>query len=194
MQCPKCRAENPNNAQICGICGYVFKNDTAEELVAKPKISRLAIASLVLSIFSLFTLLIAAALSIALAIASLYRIKKYKTEVKGKYLAITGIAISVVSILVFVTVFVMWNIDAAPIPGDYTIANLRSVSPAYAKSYELLKGLAEEDEDLAGAPAIGLSAQDVNTINQVSAVIKEGNYSKIVEVLKANEDNINQAW
>ncbi len=194
MQCQKCRAENPNNAQICSTCGYVFKNDTAEELVAKPKISRLAIASLVLSIFSLFTLLIAAALSIALGIASLYRIKKYKTEFKGKYLAVTGITISVISIIVFLAIFVLWNIDAPPIPDDYTIADLRSTPAECAGSYELLMSISEKEEYPPDAPLIGLSAQDVNTIEQVSEVFKEGDYSAITDMLKENADSIYQAW
>ena len=196
MQCPKCGTENPNNAQICSTCGYVFKNDTAEELVAKPKISRLAIASLVLSIFSLFTLLIAAALSIALGIASLYRIKKYKTKFKGKYLAVTGITISVISIIVFLAMFALWNIDAPPIPDDYTIADLRSAPPECAGSYELLMSISEKEEypPPPDAPLIGLSAQDVNTIEQVSEVFKEGDYSAITDMLKENAESIYQAW
>ena len=194
MQCPKCGTENPNNAQICSTCGYVFKKDTAEELVAKPKISRLAIASLVLSIFGLFTLLIAAALSIALAIASLYRIKKYKTEFKGKYLAVTAITISVISIIVFLAIFVLWNVDAPPIPDDYTIADLRSAPTECGRSYELLMSISEKGKYPPDAPLIGLSAQDVNTIDRLSEVFKEGDYSKIIEALKVNAESINQAW
>ena len=194
MQCPKCRTENPNNAQICSTCGYVFKNDTAEQSVAKPKISRLAIASLVLSIFGLFTLLIATALSIALAIASLYRIKKYKTEFKGKYLAVTAITISVISIIVLLAIFVLWNTDAPPIPDDYTIADLRSAPAECAGSYELLMSIAEKGEYPPDAPLIGLSAQDVNTTDRVSEVFTEDDCSEITEMLKENADSIYQAW
>lgn len=194
MRCPKCGTENPDGAQICRSCGYVPKSDAADKPVAKPKTSRLAIASLVLSIFGLFTFLITAVLSIALGITSLCRIKKHKPELKGKCIAVTGIIISAVSILVFVSVFVLWSFDAPPIPDDYTIADLRSAPPECNRSYELLMSLSEEQECPPDAPKIGLSEQDVNTIEQVNEVIKEGDYSKITEVLEANVDNIKQAW
>ncbi|MBA7649986.1 hypothetical protein ES703_57785 [subsurface metagenome] len=194
MKCPKCGTENPDDAQICRSCGYVPKSDAADKPVAKPKTSRLAIASLVLSIFGLFTFLITAVLSIALGITSLCRIKKHKPELKGKCIAVTGIIISAVSILVFVSVFVLWSLDAPPISDDYTIADLRSAPPECNRSYELLMSLSEEQECPPDAPKIGLSEQDVNTIEQVNEVIKESDYSKITETLKANADSINQAW
>ena len=194
MKCPKCGTENPDNAQICRSCGYVPKSDAADKPVAKPKTSRLAIASLVLSIFGLFTFLITAVLSIALGITSLCRIKKHKPELKGKCIAVTGIIISVASIVIFTGIFVLWNIDADPIPDDYTIADLRSAPPECARSYELLMSLSEEQECPPDAPKIGLSEQDVNTIEQLNEVIKEGDYSKITDVLEANADNIKQAW
>ena len=194
MRCPKCGTENPDGAQICRSCGYVPKSDAADKPVAKPKTSRLAIASLVLSIFGLFTFLITALISIALGITSLCRIKKHKPELKGKCIAVTGIIISVASIVIFTGIFVLWNIDADPIPDDYTIADLRSAPPECARSYELLMSLSEEQECPPDAPKIGLSTQDVNTIEQLNEVIKEGDYSKITDVLEANADNIKQAW
>lgn len=195
MRCPKCGTENPDDAQICRSCGYVPKSDAADKPVAKPKTSRLAIASLVLSIFGLFTFLITAVLSIALGITSLCRIKKHKPELKGKCIAVTGIIISVASIVIFTGIFVLWNIDADPIPDDYTIADLRSAPTECARSYELLMSLSEKYEEYhPDAPLIGLSAQDVNTTDQVSGVFKEGDYSKITEALKVNAESINRAW
>jgi len=194
MRCPKCGTENPDDAQICSTCGYVPKSDAADKPTAKPKTSRLAIASLVLSIFGLFTFLITALISIALGITSLCRIKKQKAELKGKYIAVTGIAVSLVCILVFVAAFVLWGLDTPPIPDDYTTADLRSAPPDCEKSYELLKTLVGSKQDSGEASAIGLSEQDINTIDQVDEVIKEGDFSKITKVLEANADNIQQAW
>ena len=194
MQCPKCGTENPDGAQICSSCGYVLKSDVADKPVAKPKTSRLAIASLVLSIFGLFTFLITAVLSIALGITSLCRIKKHKPELKGKCIAVTAIIISVASIVIFTGIFVLWNIDADPIPDDYTIADLRSAPTECARSYELLMSISEKGEYPPDAPLIGLSAQDVNMTDQVSEVFTEGDYSEITEMLKENAESIYQAW
>ena len=194
MQCPKCGVKNPDSAAICNSCGRILEKDVSGIPLKGPKVSRLAIASLALSIFGLLTFLITALLSIALGIASLYRIKKYKTRLKGKYLAVTGITISVISIIFFIAILVLWNFDTAPIPDDYTIADLRSAPPDCAGSYELLMSISEKGERSPDAPLIGLSVQDVNTIDRLSEVIKEGDYSKIIEALKVNVESINQAW
>ena len=194
MRCPKCGTENPDDVQICSTCGYVPKSDAPDKPIAKPKTSRLAIASLVLSVFGLFTFLIAALISIALGITSLCRIKKHKAELKGKCIAVTGIAISLACILVFLAAFVLWGLDAPPIPDDYTIADLRSAPPECNRSYEILMSLSDERECPPDAPKIGLSKQDINTIEHVNEVIKEGDFSKITKVLEANADNIKQAW
>jgi len=194
MYCPKCGMENPDNAAICNSCGQVLEKDVSKKPLKKPKTSKLAIASLALSIFGLLTFLITALLSIALGIASLYRIKKYKGELKGTSIAITGIAISAVSVIVFLAILVLWNIDAPPIPADYTIADLRSAPPDCAQSYELLKSLVEEDVNTSGAPAIGLSAEDVNTVKQVNNVFEKGDYSEIIMVLEEKAEGINRSW
>jgi hypothetical protein len=44
------------------------------------------------------------------------------------------------------------------------------------------------------APAIGLSGDDIKTIIEFDEVVREGNYSEIVAFLKANANNIYQAW
>jgi hypothetical protein len=186
--------ENPDNAAICNSCGATLRNDILQQPHTKTKTSRLAIVSLLLSFLSIFTFFIAGLLSIALGIESLYRIKKHQGRLKGKYLAITGIVISFLSILFFIGALALWSLDAPPIQDDYTIADLRSAPTECARSYELLMSISEKEEYPPDAPLIGLSTQDVNTINQVSEVFKEGDYSKIIEALKVNAENINQAW
>lgn len=177
MQCPKCGAENPNNTTICNSCGHNLEKDFSQKPIKDPKTSRLAIATLVLSILSLstvlimlfislalgiFLFLIVALLSITLGIVSLCIIKKRKGELKGAFIAVTGIFISAVP---YAIILALLCIDAPPIPNDYTIADFRSAPPDCAKSYEFLKSFspAEEDVNAPGAPTIGLSAEDIHT-------------------------------
>lgn len=190
MHCPKCGTENTIDAEICNACGYVFGKDLTEKPVAKPKISRLAITAFVLSILSLLFFLLAAIPAIVLGIISLFKIKKSKGQLRGKGLAISGICIPII----FILIFYLWCIDAPPIPNDYTIADLRSAGPEYNRSYELLMSMSDEEEDLPDAPKIGLSVQDVNTIERFNKIFKEGNYSRITKLLKEKGDNIEQAW
>ena len=195
MQCPKCRIENPDDAQTCSLCGCILKNDASQRPSTNAKTSRLAMASLALGILGPFTFLITAALSIALGITSLCRIKKHKAELKGKSVAVIGIAISAVSILGFAAAFVLWSVDAAPIPNDYTIADLHSAGPECARSYELLMSLADKEErPLKDAPAIGLSEQDVKDLEKINKVFKEADYGKISVGLKANAESILRIW
>ncbi len=190
LQCPKCGKENPDDAQLCNVCGYVFEINTTEKPIAKPKISRLAITSFVLGILSLPFFLFAAIPAIIFGIVSLFKIKKGPGQLRGKALAIAGITIPII----FVLILILWSFDADPIPKDYTIADLRSAPPECARSYELLLSMSEKDPNIPGAPAIGLSEQDVNNLEQINKILKEEDYSKICAELKANEKNILLIW
>lgn len=196
MQCPRCGTEVLVDAKICSLCGCVLEDKTCgKPVVGNAKTSRLAIASLVLSFFGLFTFLITAMLSIALGITSLVRIGKNEAALKGRFIAVAGIVISAISIMGVLVIFVLWGFDAAPITDDYTVADLRSAGPECAHSYELLVGLADEDqENRKDAPAIGLSAQDVNIITQVSDLMKEADYAEIADILRDKADGICRAW
>ncbi len=106
-----------------------------------------------------------------------------------------GIVVSAIFILSVVSIVALWSTDAEPIPDDYTVADLRSAPAEYNGSYEVLLSLTDEDEpELSGRPAIGLTAQDVNTIQRIGEVIKTEDYTDIAETLKANAADINQAW
>lgn len=198
MQCPKCGKENPDDAQICSFCSCDLSTLSTTEPTPKHKISKMAIGSAVLAglaaaltYFVNPTLAFFAALSGAFtAVASISKIKKSKRKLIGKRLAVGAVIFSTIQVVLLS----YWRIDAAPISNDYTIADLRSAPPECAPSYELLMSISEKEEHPTGAPAIGLSAQDVNTIEQVNEVIKKGDYSKITETLKANADRIIQAW
>lgn len=186
MSCPKCRTENPDGAQICSSCGQVLKNNTGEKPVAKPKTSRLAIASFILSFLSIPLFYLAGIPSIILGIISIVQTGKSQGKLKGKPFAIAAIAISLF--------FSLWSLDAPSIPNDYTIADLRSTSQECEKSYELLKKLADENDLLPDAPAIGLSQQDVNNLDKINKIFKEDGYENIYAKLTANAENILRIW
>ena len=102
-----------------------MKNDIAEKSVQKPKASRLAIASLVLAILSILfppTAIIA----IILAIVSILKIRKNVGRLKGTGYITGAMIASALSIALWTMAFMVWTIDADPIPNDYTIADLRS--------------------------------------------------------------------
>ncbi len=194
MRCPKCGIENPDDVKICGSCSAVLKTSTGQEPVTQPRTSRLAISSFILSLFSFVAAFIPALCSVVFGISSLYYIKKHKPYLKGKGLAIAGIAISVISTLIFVGLFGFLCIpDAPPIPNDYTVDDLRSAPDYCNKSYELLLAL-EEANDCNGAPAIGLSKADVNELEGLYELFKQDDYEQTSQGIRENEGLILGLW
>ncbi len=192
MQCPKCGTENPGHAQTCILCGCDL---TSPLDLTKPKTSKIAVVSLVLAVLSIFTFLVTALPAIVLGCVALTKIRRSKGRLKGEHLAIAAIAVPIIAFPVALAVlYSLWKLDAPPIPNDYTVADLRSAPEDCADSYELLLSLSEEDQYREDAPAIGLSAQDVDTIRQVPETIRKGVYSDILKALDKNADSIIQAW
>lgn len=192
MQCPKCGRGNPGHAQTCTLCGCDL---TSPFDPTKQKTSKIAIVSLVLAVLSIFTFLLTALPAIILGCVALTKIRRSKGRLKGEHLAITAIAVPIIAFpVVLFVLHSLWKLDAPPIPNDYTIADLRSAPEDCADSYELLLSLSEEDQYRKDAPAIGLSAQDVDTIRQVPETIRKNDYSDILKVLDENADSIIQAW
>jgi len=183
MRCPKCGTENQDGAQICNSCGRHLKNDTSEKPVAKPKTSKLAVASFILSF-------LAGIPAIIFGIVALVKIARSAGRLKGNGLAIAGIVIS----LFLMSAFFLWTLDAPPIPNDYTIADLRSAPKECEQSYELLKKLADENDLSPDAPAIGLSQQDVNDLDKINKISKEDDYENIYAKLTANAENTLRIW
>lgn len=198
MRCTKCGTENPDDTQVCQSCGYSFEKNTAEKPVQKPKVSRLAAFSFALSFLSIFLFYLAAIPSLLLAIISIVKINKSGGKLKGKALAVAAIIISTIAIIItpilLMSAVFLWSFDAPPIPNDYTIADIRSAPPDCAQSYELLKSLAENDTNTPGAPAIGLSEEDINRLETINKIFKEDDYDKICAGLKSNKENILRIW
>jgi prepilin-type processing-associated H-X9-DG protein len=93
MYCPKCKTQNPDNAQSCWFCHSVLTPVSPSSPVLSVKTSGLAIASLVLGILAPFTCFITAIPAIVLGIVALVKISKSAGQLKGSGLAITGIVI-----------------------------------------------------------------------------------------------------
>jgi len=170
------------------------KNDSAEKSVKKPKTSRLAIASLVLAILSILFPPIAI-IAIILAIGGILKIRKNIGRLKGTRYITGAMIASALSIVLWMMAFMVWSMDADPIPNDYTIADFRSAPTECNLSYKLLKSLADkEDYDSNDAPAIGLFEQDITVINELKEIFKEDDWAKIPPAVKENEANIIKAW
>lgn len=91
MYCPKCGKENPDDAQLCCSCSWVLTSASTYAPGLATKTSGLAIAALVLAILSPF-LCVTAIPAIIFGIISLVKIEKSGGQLKGKGLAIAGIA------------------------------------------------------------------------------------------------------
>jgi len=93
MYCPKCGKENPDNAQLCCSCSWVLTSISSIGPAPYARTSKLAVTALVLAILSFFTLFITAIPALIFGIISLVKIEKSRGQLKGKGLAIAGIAV-----------------------------------------------------------------------------------------------------
>jgi hypothetical protein len=155
------------------------------------KISKLAILSLVLGILSLFFFVLAAIPAIVIGILSILIIRSSAGEIRGKYIALTGMSVSIVFMFVF---YLFWRIDAPPIPNDYTIADLRSAPAKYAESFEVLKTLLGENGDSSIVPAIELTKSDSSMIAEIKGIMETAATQEITKAISYYTEEINQIW
>jgi hypothetical protein len=155
------------------------------------KISKLTLLSLVLGIVSLFFFVLAGIPAIVIGIVSILKIRRSGSKLKGKYIALAGMNISVLFMVIF---YLFWRIDAPPIPNDYTVADLRSAPAQYAESNEILKALIDENPDSSGVPAIELTSSDTKMIAEIKGIMEKGTTSEITKTLNYYAEEINQIW
>jgi prepilin-type processing-associated H-X9-DG protein len=93
MFCPKCGVENPDGAQLCSSCSWVLTSISTIAPAPDARTSGLAVASLVLAILSIPTLFITAIPALIFGIVGLVKIEKSQGRLKGKGLAIAGVAV-----------------------------------------------------------------------------------------------------
>jgi len=169
----------------------VYHEVTVRDGPLQSKVSKLAILSLVLGIFSLFFFVLAGIPAIVIGILSTLRIRRSAGTLTGKYIALAGMNISIVFMSIF---YLFWSIDAPPIPNDYTVADLRSAPAECAESFEILKTLLGEETDSSGVSAIEITKSDSSMIAEVSAIIKTGTTSEISKALNYCAEEIKQIW
>jgi hypothetical protein len=157
----------------------------------EPKMSRLAILSLVLGILSLFFFVLAAIPAIVIGILSILIIRSGAGEIRGKYVALTGMSVSIVFMFVF---YLFWRIDAPPIPNDYTIADLRSAPAKYTESFEVLKTLLGENGDSSVVTAIELTNDDSSMIAEIKGILDTAATPEITRAGSNNTEEIKQIW
>jgi len=107
MYCPKCGTENPDDVRSCSSCGQDLTDTSISPKEPDAKKSGLAIAALLLGIFSFpaffLTKVLALSLGISaiiLGIVALIKIKQSSGRLEGIDLATTGIVIPAVLILI----------------------------------------------------------------------------------------------
>ena len=93
MYCPKCGTENADDARVCRSCSWALTIVAAAVPAPVAKTSGLAIASLVLALLSPFTCFLTAIPAMIFGIVSLVKIGGSAGRLKGRGLAIAGIAI-----------------------------------------------------------------------------------------------------
>ena len=194
MQCPKCGNQNPDDAQSCRACHAALTNTDTQEPKAKTSKNVvgavfLAGLSLILTICVKPTLAFLAAMVGAVAI-----VVSIVQTIKGKKkLTIRRIGLGLFIILQMV-LLTYWRIDAAPIPNDYTINDLRSATLRYNDTYSLFQSLADHNENSPDAPAIGLSSEELKNLEEINNIFKEKDLKTISKQLQANADKIMSIW
>jgi len=108
MYCPKCEAENPDNAPTCRVCGVQLSPPPVVSGGIVPKTSGLAIAAFVLAVVSV-VLFPVGLIAIILGIAGIIVIEKSGGRLTGRVFAVLGILIPVfVLCLVFVLMILLY--------------------------------------------------------------------------------------
>ncbi len=153
--------------------------------------SKLAVLSLVLGILSLFLFVLTGIPAIVVGIIGQIRIRRSGGTLRGKYIALAGMNVSIVFMCIF---YILWSRDAPPIPNDYTVADLRSAPAECAESFEILKTLIDEDWNTPGHPAIGLSDGDIHMISEIREVLQKGTEAEIARILTDDCKDIEAAW
>ena len=197
MQCPNCHCENPNDTQRCSSCGCVLIGPDAVECRLPVKTSRSTISilflaglSVILCIFVGPTLaFLAALIGFLVLTASVVETIRGKKRLGAKRVALG------IFILVEIVLLSYWRIDAAPIPDDYTIKDLKSATSSCVRTYVLLSSLADKkDDDLTEAPAIGLSSQDIESLKAINEIFKEDDLQTISEQLQLRAEDVLLLW
>lgn len=113
MYCPKCGSQNPEGVELCQKCSWVLSNLSPTQVSEDAATSGLAITSLVLAILSFFTF-ITALPAIIFGIIALVKIKNSSGKLKGKGMAIAGIAAPALLLPIFLLLAILIPVVSRP--------------------------------------------------------------------------------
>ncbi len=139
MKCPNCGEEINRQSSVCEKCGTGITNTKSTDSSTKAGTSKLAVAALVSGILAFFTFGISLIFMAIFSRYALREIKRSAGKLKGKYYVYASKVISLLFILCAVITIYFWQMDAEPIPNDYTVEDFVSAPQEYAVTYELLK-------------------------------------------------------
>jgi len=93
----------------------------------------------------------------------------------------------------FAVILTCLCIDAAPIPNDYTIKDLKSAAPQYNQTFNLLNSLSDKITQKTGS-AIGFSTEDIVKNDEIHNIFKQDDLQNISQQLQKNEKDILLLW
>jgi energy-coupling factor transporter transmembrane protein EcfT len=200
MQCPKCGTENPDDSQLCHSCSFTLaSSDKRQSKHNYKKLLQVFFAPTALfCILALFLkpvpAFFAALFAFCFAIAAIPEIIRINNK-KKKIRIINVIVIMVILIPgpLFAVIFTFLSIDAAPIPNDYTINDLKSAEGQYNQTFVLLHNLSDKKSHYSGYP-IGFSTEDIAKNNKIHNIFKQDDLQNISQQLQKNEKDILLLW
>ncbi len=205
MKCPECKGEVAETMLICDNCGYDLtkkqkKRKTKKKLSAKAEFFLCVIAAIVSlcrpSMFGSIKEIIVLSLIVIIFPIKRMIIALFKGSAKKDWR--WNIA-SIISLLIISAFFILFSLDAPAIQNDYNVADLRSAPEDCNPSYDILMSIAEESQEQSyheknGAPLIGLTAEDVNSIEMLRGKIKNADRAEIIKLLLDHQEQILTAW
>lgn len=149
--------------------------------------------SAILAFFAKPTLaFLAAIFGFFAAIGAIKKGLKRKNKVKRIIVAFSIVVLIFSSLQLLILSYL--RIDAAPIPDDYTINDIRSAGPEYFRSYILLLSTSDKNSGSPSGSAIGLSLEDINNLDKINNIFKETNLDEVSKQLQANRHIILSIW
>jgi len=200
MQCPKCGKENPDDALVCHSCSFALaSSDTRQSEHHYKKLFQVVSFALIVLSCTLVLFLkpvsafIAALFALCSAIAAIPEILRKNN--KKKKIRIANVIAVVVLLLgsFFAVILTYLCIDAAPIPDDYTINDLKSAAPQYNQTFNLLNSLSDKKTHNSGY-AIGFSTEDIVKNDEIHNIFKQDDLQNISQQLQKNEKDILLLW
>lgn len=134
MKCPKCGAENPDDAQLCESCSSVLSKVSVTNQHQTPITSTLAILSFVLGIMSIFAFPIGL-IAIILGIVGIVIIKRSDGKIKGTGFAVLGITVSILAFLIYTPVVLKIRRNAFRMVCGESLSGLRKAILIYTEEH-----------------------------------------------------------